>query len=150
MLSKKDEEYWLWKEKNIIKSLVNLDQYDFVIAKDKEFESHPECLLRQDVVDGLVKARGFLPKGYNFKIYDGWRSWEFQKKNALKAEKRIRESHPGWAEDKVQKQLWLMAPPQRIVPRLDSHRYGGAVDLTVVGIDDKELNPYFSKHNSEQ
>jgi D-alanyl-D-alanine dipeptidase len=33
-----------------------------------------------------------------------------------------------------------MAPPARIVPRLGSHRYGGAFDLTLVDAKGKELD----------
>jgi len=140
MLSKKDKAYWMWKEKDVVKSLVNIEKLGFIIADDPDFKAYPECLLRRDAAEGLVKARGFLPKGCNFKIYCGWRPWEYQKKCALKAEEMIRKTFPAWPEKKIQEQLWLMAPPQRIVPRLDSHRYGGAVDITVAGKDGKEFN----------
>jgi zinc D-Ala-D-Ala dipeptidase len=143
MLTAKDKEYWLWKEKDITKHLISLADCGFIFAC-KTFEgvraAKDSFLLRPGVAEALIKARGFLPKGHNFKIYDGWRPWVRQKKAAALAKRMIQKDHPDWSRTQVARQLWMMAPPQRIITKLNSHRYGGAVDLTVVDASGHELD----------
>jgi len=134
-LTARDVAYWLAREEEIVPTLVDLAGYGFVVDHDcwrRGWTDDPRCLLRRGAAEALARAREALPAGCNFKVVDGWRPWGVQQACAEDAEGRIRASHPDWTEEAIQRQLWTMAPPQRIVPRFGSHRYGGAVDLTVV------------------
>lgn len=138
-----DESYWIAKEDEIIPLLVDLAAYGF--RTDHDCRRHgwtddPRVLVRKRVAEALVKAKAALPAGVNFRVVDGWRPWAVQKVVADDALAKIRSAHPDWPEDQIQSQLWTMAPPARIVPRLGSHRYGGAVDLTLIGADGEDLD----------
>ena len=142
-LSQQDKEYWLKLEGEIISTLVDLADFGFVIddkRKENKDNPDPRCLIRPEVADALNKARSVLPAEYNFKLFDGWRPWVLQEKVALTFKGKIRQAHPGWTLEQVDKHLWKMAPAQRIVPRRNAHRYGGAVDISIVGPDKAELN----------
>lgn len=139
MWTKKDEKYWIAKEKEIKKELVDIAPYGFIIDRKKKKKSW-KCLLRKEVLDALIKARSYLPEGLDFKVYDGWRPWELQKQVAAEFKKDLKRLHPKWPEERIMERLYVMAPPIRIVPRFNSHRYGGAVDLTLCDKNGKEVN----------
>ena len=143
LLTDKDDAWWIAMEDRIAAELVDLADFGFLIDHTcfrEGWTDDPRVLLRRGVAEALQKARDTLPQGHNFKVLDGWRSWAIQQRCAERAEGRIRKAHPDWADQQVADQVWRMAPPIRVVPRLGSHRYGGAVDVTVVGRDGKELN----------
>ena len=137
-----DESYWIAKEDEIIPVLVDLAGYGFRTEHDccrRGWTDDPRVMVRKGVAEALVRAKAALPAGVNFRVVDGWRPWAVQKVVADDALKQIRSAHTDWTEEQIQKQLWTMAPPARIVPRLGSHRYGGAVDLTLIGADGADL-----------
>lgn len=139
---KNDEEYWLAKEETIIPLLVNLADYGFVIDHDCQrqgWTDDPRILLRGGVAERLQQARERLQPGQNFRVLDGWRPWSVQKAVAEDARRRIVEAHPNWTEIQIDTQLMIMAPPTRIFPLLGSHRYGGAVDLTIIDPNGNDL-----------
>ncbi|HUT62276.1 MAG TPA: M15 family metallopeptidase [Phycisphaerae bacterium] len=141
--TKTDEAYWIAKEQQIVPHLVDLGGYGFVIQHDSCRDGlcdDPRCLARKPVAEALVGARQALPEGHNFKVVDGWRPWPVQEATARRVEQKIRLAHPDWTAEQVDRHLWTMAPPARIVPKLASHRYGGALDLTVVAPDGVDLN----------
>ena len=121
---------------------MNLADYGFVFNDKyiggRKMPKHG-YLIRPGVAMALTKAREILPKGCNLKVYDAWRPWHLQKKAVEHTKKLIIKSHPKWSKHQVDNQLWMMAPPMRIVPRLNSHRYAGAVDLTIVDAEGTEL-----------
>ena len=136
----KDKDYWLQKEEDIQTELISLRDYDLIFYEKKRNYADLRYLIRKGVAKALLQARKYLPKGYNFKVYDGWRSWELQEICAKWFEGNIRKAHPTWSEAQIKKELWKLAPPQRVFPDLGSHRYGGAIDLNIVDNEGKELN----------
>src|SRR5208283_3455982 len=90
--TQKDKKYWLWKEQAIQAHLVDLADYGFAENPEYIFNSPNMAkhrkLVRPAVALALVKARKLLPKGYNFKIYDAWRSWALQKNAAAYIKKK--------------------------------------------------------------
>lgn len=142
-LTEKDKAYWIEKEREIVPTLVDLAGYGFVTDHDcyrLGWTDDPRVLVRAGVAEALVQARGALPAGHNFRVVDGWRPWEIQELCAREARGKIVAAHPDWTDEQVARQLAVMAPPLRVVPRLGSHRYGGAVDLTLIGPDGKDLD----------
>ena len=137
------EKWWIEMEQRVVPLLVDLAPMGFVIARhshERGWTDDPRCRLRRGVAEALCRARDRLPAGYNFKIVDGWRSWELQQAEADHAEREIRAAHPDWPDAAVAERVRVMAPRVRVVPRLASHRYGGAVDLTIVDAAGVELD----------
>ena len=143
LLNDADRAWWLDMEQRIIDSLVDLAPLGFVLASvphERGWTDDPTMRLRPGVAAALVQARDALPAGHNFKILDAHRPWQMQQRYAQRSLERICAAHPDWSQDQVQAHLWRMAPPARVVPRLNSHRYGGAVDVAVLDSHGNELD----------
>lgn len=139
MWTEKDSKYWMEKEKEIKQELIDVEPYGFIISRKKK-KKNWKCLLRRDALEALLKARSYLPKGLDFKLYDGWRPWSLQKQVAAEFKRDLEKHHPKWTKAEIMEELYIMAPPIRIVPKFNSHRYGGAVDLTLCHKNGKEVN----------
>jgi len=143
ILTERDAAWWIAMEEQVSAHLVDLADYGFVVDHSclrHGWTDDPRVLLRRRAAEALVRARDTLPDGCNFKVFDGWRPWAIQQRCADQAEAQIRDAHPEWSEARVAEHVARMAPRIRIVPHLGSHRYGGAVDLTIVGPDGAELD----------
>ncbi|MBN2583481.1 MAG: hypothetical protein JXL80_10460 [Planctomycetes bacterium] len=143
IMTERDRQWWIAMEEQVREHLVDLADYGVVIDHrcfQEGWTDDPRILLRRRAAEALVVARDALPAGHNFKVLDGWRPWEIQQRCADHAEAEIRAAHADWSETQVAEHVARMAPRIRVVPRLASHRYGGAVDLTIVGPDGAELN----------
>lgn len=99
--------------------------YDMKYATENNFLGSKlydcdECYLRLKTVKALIKANDdFLKKGFRIKLFDCYRPLDIQKK------------------------MWALVPnPQYVAnPAKGSiHNRGGAVDLTLVTLDGKELD----------
>lgn len=112
-----------------------------------------QILIRRQVAEMLRNAQQYLPDGYSFFLYDGFREEKIQKvyfKNHLK---NIRAKHPDWPEEKLRAAAAIfVADPSRVCP----HLTGGAVDISVgkkkriaTGgfnhFDDRNISPLFQK-----
>ena len=93
---------------------------------------------RKTVAKMLKKAQRFLPKCYQFKIIDGWRSLELQRKYYFQDLKKLRKKHPHWPEFRLKRELnkWVFPPDVGIPP---GHYTGGAIDLTICYKNGKSL-----------
>ena len=141
--NEQDRAWWVALEQRVAESVVDLAPYGFVLAPrpyERGWTDEARCHLRPGVAEALARARDALPAEHNFKILDAHRPWSIQQKYAERSESRIRDAHPDWSDEQVREHLWRMAPPARVVSRLASHRYGGAVDLMVLGPHGRELN----------
>jgi D-alanyl-D-alanine dipeptidase len=122
---------------------VDLGKFGFVIEPRYYFwgwSDTPTVLARASVAHALVKARKFLPKGYTFKVWDCQRPRKVQLRMIASFRKRLAIAHPKLREDELEKLLYRFASrPKLIVTRLDHHRNGGAIDLTVVDSQGREL-----------
>ena len=112
-------------------TFVNLKEYsqDFIydmkyatednFLKAKVYDC-PECLLRLKTVKALVEAnKDFMKKGFKIKLFDCYRPLSIQNK------------------------MWEIVPNPKYVadPKKGSiHNRGGAVDITLVDINGKELD----------
>ncbi len=143
VLTEQQQAWWLAMEEAIVSDLVDLGERGFAVdavSYRRGWTDDPRVRVRAGVADALERAREALPAGHTFKIYDGWRPWALQQRCAERAETAIRRRYPDWTDEQVAAHVRRMAPPIRVVPRLDSHRYGGAVDLTLLGADANELD----------
>lgn len=95
---------------------------------------------RESAVKALVAARKFLPKGYNFKIWDMKRSRKTQLEIISSFRKRFQLMYPRLSAKRIDSLVYTYAAkPYKKVQRLDTHRNGGAVDLTIVDGKGREL-----------
>ena len=97
-------------------------------------------LLRRAVAGQLVRARMRLPAGWNFRIWDGYRSYATHVRMVESFRRRLLCANPDLPASAREKLLWRYAARvKRRVTRPDSHRTGGAVDLTLVDAAGREL-----------
>lgn len=117
-------------------TLVDVSHYGFVVEPRYYYfgwSKSPQILARKSLVDMLKLAKAKLPAGYNFKIYDGYRTYETQKKISESFWKRLKLMHPRLGDE----MLFLLLVKfsggvLKNVPKPDSHRNGGALDLTII------------------
>ena len=96
-----------------------------------------ECLVRKEVLDKLLKAKRYLPKGYTFKIWDAYRPFSLQEEiyntykgqliNYFKLYNLSKEK-----QDKIIKNYVSIPNKNEELPPL--HATGGAIDLTIADI----------------
>ncbi len=123
--------------------LVDLAPYGF--ALDPRYwcfgwSRTPRLFLRRAVAAQLVRAREGLPAGWNFRIWDGYRSYATHVRMVESFRRRLAAANPALSPAERDRLLWRYAARvKRRVRRPDSHRTGGAVDLTLVDAAGREL-----------
>ena len=114
-------------------------QYPLLGMKNAE----AQCLLRKEAAEKLYEAAAKLPKGWRFRIWDAWRPFALQhelyetySKDIIRdfgLEKVSEEERNavirGFVSDPI---------PDREIPPV--HTTGGAIDLTILDVDGKELD----------
>ena len=95
------------------------------------------CIVRESVAMMLRKAQDKLPLGYRLMIFEGYRSNEVQNKLFKDHYKQLKKDNPYWTKERLNYETGLFVAPFEIVP---PHTTGGAVDLTIVGKNLKELD----------
>lgn len=94
-------------------------------------------LLRQSVAQKLIAAQNKLPSGIKFKIIEGFRPIEVQKRIFEEQIEFLSQQHPDWSRERLKEEASLfVAPPESIPP----HSTGGTVDLTLIDEAGQELD----------
>ena len=94
---------------------------------------------RRAVANMLNEAQSFLPKGYKLYITSSYRTLDKQRKIYQRVYRRFKRAHPEWPENILRRQVNRFVHPPDI-PTPPGHCTGGAIDLTILGPDGKELN----------
>jgi D-alanyl-D-alanine dipeptidase len=122
---------------------IELSSKDFILEPRYYFygwTSSPVILGRRSAVAALKRAQKLLPKGYHFKIWDMQRSRKVQLKMIGSFRRRLRALHPTLPKQEQEKLVYVFAAkPIAKVRRHDTHRNGGAVDLTICNARGEEL-----------
>jgi len=130
-------------DKKVKLKLVDLGKYGYVMEPRYYFygwSTSGKILARESVAKKLVEAKKNLPKGFNFKIWDCIRSRAIQLRMLDSFRKRLKLLHPELSKKKVEALVWTFgAKPVKKVDRLDVHRNGGSVDLTILDREGNEL-----------
>lgn len=128
------------------KKFVDLAKYGFSVEPRYYFyhwSRSPKIFTRESVARKLVQAKKYLPKGYDFKIWDSQRPRYVQIEMAKSFLKRLKFLYPNLNKKEIRKKLIQMAGttinPARFIKNLSSHRRGGAMDLTIVDKKGQEL-----------
>ena len=114
-------------------------QYPLLKMKNAE----ERCFVRKEVYERLIEAAGKLPGGYRFRILDAWRPFALQQElYETYSEDIIREFELENCTEEYRKEVIrrFVSEPVRNADIPPVHTTGGAVDLTVVKEDGKELD----------
>lgn len=122
---------------------VDVKKYGFLSESRYYFygwSKTPEIKGRKSVVRALVQAKKFLPKGYNFKIWDGKRLYKVQELMMKSFWKRLKLLYRN-SSIKEKKKLLIKFGGGLVkkTQRLDTHLNGGSFDLTIVNQQKTEL-----------
>lgn len=104
-------------------------------------ESH--CYLRKEAYECLCEAKSYLPAGMKFRIWDAWRPFKLQEELYNKyAADIIRQYGLENASQSEQSRVVrsYVSEPRRDVKLPPVHTTGGAIDLTLIGPDGRELD----------
>ena len=122
---------------------VDVKKYGFIIEPRYYFwgwSNFSKILARDSAVKALVKAKRFLPKGYNFKIWDAKRTYDVQVEMIKSFRRRLKLLHPKLSKSRLEKLIFKFSGGLvKSVKRLDTHRKGGSFDLTIVDKKGNEL-----------
>lgn len=100
-----------------------------------------EVRLRKGVLEKLRKAEQKLPVGWKFKIYDGYRLLETQKRLFDGLYNYYRNHNPNWDKQTLHDKTEVFVAVARYDKTHPSpHNTGGAVDLTIVDENGKEIS----------
>jgi len=134
--------------------LVEVEPAGFVAGRNYYHDGltrNKKMYLRSGVVERLKKARQDLPKGYNFKVWDGYRPRQVQQKLWDKYYHQFKTEFSDWPEEKVVERTDKYVARAEFSDRVPNHTTGGAVDLTIV--DDKgeeiEMGTRFDEFKNE-
>jgi D-alanyl-D-alanine dipeptidase len=107
------------------------------ISKNEQNIPDGTCMLRLTAVIMLKSAAIALPKGFRFRITDGYRPIEAQKKLYNQVMEEIRVKNPQLSEEELctETDKWVANP--KVVP---PHTTGGALDLTILDGNGNELD----------
>jgi D-alanyl-D-alanine dipeptidase len=121
--------------------LVELNGLDpHIVVLPNWHTGEPQRLFaRKTVTKMLQKAARLLPKGYKLGVFSAYRSLEEQKNIYQRAYRRMKRRYPN-APKNVLRRLTnrFVHPPDIKTP--PGHSTGGAIDLTILGPDGKELD----------
>ena len=100
------------------------------------------CFVRREVYEKLCEAAGNLPSGYRFRIWDAWRPFALQhelfEKYSVDIIRDFHLENMSEAERKTVICKFVSDPvPDKNVP--PAHTTGGAIDLTILDPEDREL-----------
>ncbi|MDD3687261.1 MAG: M15 family metallopeptidase [Bacteroidales bacterium] len=122
--------------------LVDLSNYNFVIDS-KYFKNGmsntPKLYIRKAIALKLEKIQNKL-SDYKFKIWDAYRPQYVQENIYQDYWQKLEKENPDWNEEKLKEEVGKFVSPTNINDRIPPHATGGAIDLTLVNKNGKELN----------
>lgn len=101
-----------------------------------------KCYMRMKVADLILEAARYLPEGFSFKIYDAWRPARVQEalfNNYMDYLSGLPENSGKSREQIYQKAIKFVSFPSMDTKKPFVHSTGGAVDLTIVDEELREL-----------
>ncbi|MGW3105387.1 M15 family metallopeptidase [Streptomyces sp. NPDC001100] len=104
--------------------------------KNKDSDNGAELLLRQGVLDRLLKAEALLPDGLRLLFVEGYRPPTLQRRYFEGYGDELRAANPDWSADRIRSAASRYVSPPEIAP----HPAGAAVDLTLAGAHGRELD----------
>jgi D-alanyl-D-alanine dipeptidase len=128
------------KESN--EPLVDLTDFSFILEPiyfKQKLSKDDRMYARLGVVERLLRIQQRL-KYYQFKIWDAWRSRAVQANIYNQYWERLARENPAWGENRLRAEVGKFVACPRNPSVIPPHATGGAIDLTLVNKDGKELN----------
>ena len=118
--------------------MASLQYASFLSVDGRKRNASPSFhLVRLGVIDRLSAVAKALPEGMRLLLIEGYRTPELQKEYFEEYQAELRQLHPEWTDEVLHSETSkYVAPPDAAPP----HTTGGAVDLTLVTSDGKELD----------
>ncbi|GAA2255944.1 M15 family metallopeptidase [Kitasatospora cystarginea] len=92
--------------------------------------------LRQGLLNRLLEAQTLLPDGLRLLFVEGYRPLALQRRYFDDYAAQLRTDHPAWSTGQLRSATSRFVSPPEIAP----HSAGGAVDLTLIDADGRELD----------
>ncbi|MBO5388690.1 MAG: M15 family metallopeptidase [Lachnospiraceae bacterium] len=103
--------------------------------------SYKDCYARESVVEKLVNVNKSLPNGFKLLVYDAYRPICIQQRLWNYYRQNIKNNNPKLNDEELDfKTSFFVSKPSYDEFKPSLHNTGGAVDLTILGPDGKELN----------
>jgi D-alanyl-D-alanine dipeptidase len=123
--------------------LVDLSGYPFVLDTsyyNQGFSTSEKMSLREGVANKLAEIQSVFDGKYRFKIWDGHRPRSVQDAIYNDYYERLKTNNPDWDEAAVHHATEQFVTKATTQKRIPPHSTGGAVDLTLVDHEGRELN----------
>lgn len=101
------------------------------------------CLMRKEVYERLLKAQESLPEGYFIRVWDAWRPFKLQEELYYVYRERIIKEFrlQGLSEEEQNREISnFVALPNPAPERVPTHTTGGALDVTLIDGEGRELD----------
>lgn len=99
-----------------------------------------DCYMREKVYQMLLKVLVLLPTGYGIKIYDAWRPFEVQRFLYDEWVHKLIAENDLDSETAEKRARQFVSAPGKDPQKPFVHATGGAIDLTIIDSDKKELD----------
>lgn len=122
--------------------LVDLSTYPFILEPqyyNRGLSDSATLFARKSVADKLIRIQDQFEE-MAFKIWDPWRSREVQNNIYQIIWKDLQAEHPDWDDEKLRFEVGVFATAATDPNIIPPHATGGAVDLTIVDSDGRELS----------
>ena len=123
--------------------LVRAEKCGFLVEPiyfEQGLHKDARILVRRRVLEMLKTGRDNLPTGFNFKIWDGFRTTAVQQLLYDDLYKKLVHENPKWGKQQIHEGvLEFVAEPTKDPVFAAPHNTGGAVDLTIVDAAGVEL-----------
>lgn len=136
-----------FKVEGIEEPLVSLSELGFCVESSYYNQgiegSYKDVYLRQTAAELLLKANSYLPNGYSLKVYDGYRPicvqqhlWDYYREQVA-----AKPENQGLTKEEIDfKTSFFVSKPSYDISQPSLHNTGGAIDVTIIDADGKELN----------
>lgn len=114
--------------------IIRLGMY---VKKEGKKACKDACLVREGTAKRLNKAQELLPAGHRIMLRIGYRPIYIQKKRYDYTLNIFKKKHPEWNDKRLKEETSKYTAPIDIIP---SHSTGGAVDLSIIGPNMKQLD----------
>lgn len=124
---------------------VNFNENHRIIYEPKYYnrgipDAIKDCYMREKVYQMLLKALVLLPTGYGIKIYDAWRPFEVQRFLYDEWVHKLITENDLDSETAEERAKQFVSAPGKDPQKPFVHATGGAIDLTIIDSDKKELD----------
>lgn len=115
------------------RGFVDVEKYGFKVTNKNRsnWAGFKKIFVRKSVAEALLRAKKLLPQGYNFRVTDGYRSVEDQRRIIQICERNFKRKYPkNWYNMLIRYTGGYKVLKEK--PSSMSHMGGGAVDIALV------------------